>query len=260
MSSFVGIYLVLQIVCWHWCGFAILLFVCMDLVLQTCCLLAFIWFCECALLIFVWFVDVQIFRWRFFYDHLTFFFSFVGQVVGIRTLLIIATLSNRLLKRMCNWTFQSEFTQGFTALLWFGFDLCFSSNYEWSKTVGSSCRLNQYELWYADYDLEVWKKNNSWSRSCSCLVWQPSFDGFNPFAGWTGLKKMVVPLCSQMLFQLRRWSSSQTMLETRAEVGNEKIVVDCSNVDDKFLVSIDRNWRPWDFAWWWGWPFLWWKE
>lgn len=30
----------------------------------------------------------------------------------------------------------------------------YASNYEWSKTVGSSCRMDQYELWYADYDHE----------------------------------------------------------------------------------------------------------
>ncbi len=43
----------------------------------------------------------------------------------------------------------------------------YASHYEWTSTVGSSCDMSQYPLWYADYD------------------YNPSFSGFQPFAGWT---------------------------------------------------------------------------
>jgi hypothetical protein len=43
----------------------------------------------------------------------------------------------------------------------------YASHYEWSVTVGSGCDMSQYPLWYPDYD------------------YNPSFSGFQPFAGWT---------------------------------------------------------------------------
>lgn len=43
----------------------------------------------------------------------------------------------------------------------------YASEYEWSITVGSSCRMDSHPLWYADYDEN------------------PSFSGFRSFGGWT---------------------------------------------------------------------------
>lgn len=43
----------------------------------------------------------------------------------------------------------------------------YSSNYEWGQTCGSATGLQQYPLWYANYDGEQ------------------NYNDFTPFGGWT---------------------------------------------------------------------------
>lgn len=62
----------------------------------------------------------------------------------------------------------------------------YASHYEWSATVGSSCSMSQFPLWY--------RHKNKQEKCQSSLVFctryadydgNPSFSGFSPFAGWT---------------------------------------------------------------------------